>query len=385
MKVVHRNLVDITISSLIFKFGSGLIGVFLPLILINEGLEIWQVCLFYAAYGTFKITVNYPIFRTINKYGARYGLVFGYTASAMYMFALSAFISSGTWWMLYIAAMMMAVMNSFLWNSTHLHISQAMDSSRKSRDLAVIANLSRIVGIISPIAGGLLAVMLGTSWLTAIAATVALMSLIPIIRIGQIGEKQGLAKELRYSMKYAPKRDLIANSGFNAHTLVGVMVWPIYFAIFIPSFTQIGYIDAISTAVAVIILHVTAKRSDSGKSYRVLTEGTAMSSIVHIGRMFANSNPVVITVISSFYDVALSYQQNPWTSIYYAHAKKYGIAYILSMEIAGDLTYVLMWGLLGAVAYATQSSAFFFVAFNLAAITAWLSLLVTKDKQNVAT
>lgn len=253
-----------------------------------------------------------------------------------------------------------------------------MDASRKSRDLALIANLSRIVGIAAPIIGGTLAVTLGTGWQTAIAAGVTILAIVPIWGIHRLGEHR-VVKGLRYSTRYAPKRDLIANAGYNANTLVGVMVWPIYLAVFIPSFSQIGYIDAISTAVAVVVLQVIAKRGDSGKTYRVLGEGTAFSSLVHIGRIFASSNPITITVISSLYDIALSYQQNPWVSIYYAHAKKRGIAYILSMEIAGDVTYVLLWGLFGATAYLTQTNIFFFIAFNIAAITAWLTMFITKD------
>ncbi len=355
-----------------------MIGVFIPLILLNEGLRLWQVCAFYIGYGLFKLTLNYPIFKVINRRGPIAGLTVGNVAGAIYLLSIAGYTSTGAPEYLYLSALMLAVMNSFLWNSQHLHISTAMDESRKSRDLAMIANLGRLAGILSPLIGGAIAVTLGGGWLASLAAVVTLLSIVPLLRLEPRSSHIPEA-DLKYSMAYAPVRDLVGNVGFNAHTLVGVMVWPLYLAVFIPSFSKIGYIDAISTAVAVVVLHFTARRSDNGKNYNVLVEGTAMSSVVHMARVFASSNPFTITLISSFYDIALSYQANPWTSIYYAHAKKRGIRYILSMEIAGDLAYVAVWGVLGAIAYATESNAFFNVAFAIAAVAAWLVLLISRD------
>lgn len=384
MKLIHKNLVSITTSSLIHTVSAGLVGVFLPLILLNNGLQLWQMCGFYVAYGLFKLLVNYPVFLIINNKGPIFGLSLGYIASAVYFVFISSYISTDQPLLLAGASLFMAVMNSFLWNSSHLHISKAMEESRKSRDLAMISNITRVITIFVPLVGGFLAVTFGSFWLTVIAGVISLLAIIPMVSSGtSVGFSHQSLNNLKYGFSGAPKRDLFANASFNSHTLVGVMVWPIYLAVFIPSFSHIGYIDAISTAVAVIVLYFTAKRSDKGKSHTVLFEGTAMSSATHLCRIFASNNPFVITLISSFYDVALSYQLNPWVSIYYGHAKKRGLSYILSMEIAGDLAYVLTWGLLGLVAFMTKSTVFFFVAFNLAAVIAWTTLLITKDRKTV--
>lgn len=386
MKIIHKNLVRITLSSLIYTVSGGLVGVFLPLILLGNGLQLWQMCGFYVIYGVFKILLNYPVFLVINRRGPIFGLSAGYAASAAYFVFLSSYIASDNILLLVCASLCMAIMNSFLWNSSHLYISKAMEESRKSRDLAMISNITRVITIFVPLIGGLLAVTIGSFWLTFIAAVISMLSIIPMISFG--GSKNFSHEPvngLKYGFSGAPKRDLVANASFNAHTLVGVMVWPIYLAVFIPSFTQIGYIDAISTAVAVIVLYFTAKRSDKGKSHKVLIEGTAMSSIVHLSRVFASNNPFTITLISSFYDVALSYQLNPWVSIYYGHAKRRGLSYILSMEIAGDIAYIFTWGLLGVVAFATKSTVFFLVAFNFAAVVAWATLFITKDSKSTPT
>ena len=120
MKIIHKNLVRITLSSLIYTVSGGLVGVFLPLILLGNGLQLWQMCGFYVIYGVFKILLNYPVFLVINRRGPIFGLSAGYAASAAYFVFLSSYIASDNILLLVCASLCMAIMNSFLWNSTSL-------------------------------------------------------------------------------------------------------------------------------------------------------------------------------------------------------------------------------------------------------------------------
>lgn len=379
-KIIHGDLVGITWSKIIASVGKDLVVVFIPLLLLSNGLELWHVCAFYVAYALFKLAVNYPSARLINHYGARLGLIVGTASTAIFMALLTWYVTVPSQvWLLIPMALSMSVQNSFMWNSEHLFISRAMSMERKSRDLATMESLRRIVGVVTPMAGGFIAALAGQAWLTGIAAVIVALALIPVWRIDRLAGGHVKDENLRYSLKFAPWRDVVANFGFNAHTLVGVMVWPIYLAVFVPDFRDIGIITTIASLIAVVVLQVAGKRGDKGKSYQVLVEGTAGSSVVHIVRILASSNPVVITIISALYDVVLGYQQNPWASLYYAHARKGGINYIMSMEIMGDIAYMVMFGALGIVAYFTGDNTFFAVAFGVAAVVAWLCLLMRRE------
>lgn len=378
-KIIHGDLVGITISKLIASVGRGLVVVFIPLLLLDKGMALWQVCGFYVCYSVCKLLVNYPSALLINQRGARLGLLVGTTAAASFMVVMSVYIAAPSLGLVVVMALLMALQNSFCWNSEHLYISRAMSMERKSRDLATIESCMRIAGIATPALGGLIVVTTSQLWLTIIAAAILFLSLVPIWRIDRLAGGHRRDSELKYSLRSAPTRDTIANFGFNAHTLVGVMVWPMYMAVFISNFSSIGLIATIASLIAVIVLQVVAHRADKGQVYRVLVEGTAGSSVVHVLRVAASSNPVSIAVIAALYDIVLGYQQNPWASLYYAHARKGGINYIMSMEIAGDLAYVVMWGVLGLVAFFVPGTTFFTVAFGLAAVLAWLCLFMRKE------
>lgn len=307
------------------------------------------------------------------------GLIVGLSATALFMMLLTWYVATGQMWLLLGMAISLAIQNSCTWNSEHVHISRVMDESRKSRDLAIIESMLRAVAIFTPMLGGFIVAYFGQVWLTAIASVLVLTAIIPIWRLDTLAGGHVPIKKLRYDLRHAPLRDMIANFGYHGHSMVGVLVWPIYLAVFIPNFRDIGIITTVASLIAVILLLIAGKRGDNGKSYKVLVEGTAASSGVHIIRILASSNPVVVTIISALYDVALTYQQNPWTSLYYAHSRKGGINYIMSMELVGDLAYVVVWSLLAVIAYFMGDSVFFTAAFGFAAAIAWLCVLVRKE------
>lgn len=380
-RLLHKDLISITLSRMLAGFGGGLVGVFIPLLLLNKGLLLWQVCAFYAGYAIIKLLINYSVVRAINRFGARLGLICGYSSKTFFMVLLTLYIVSGIIWLLPIMALAMALQNAFLWSSEHLHISRVMDETRKGRDMAMMASLNRIIGIITPFIGGLIAVSLGQFWLVVIAAIAVSLAIVPVWHIDKLGGGHKQTDNIKYSLKSAPTRDVIANFGFNAHAAVGIMVWPIYLAVFIPDFHSIGIISTVAAILAIVVLQFAGSRGDKGKAHAVLTEGTALSSVVHIIRIFATNNPFIITFISALYDIALDYQFNPWVSLYYSHTRQKGMNYILSMEIAGDVAYVTLWGTLGIVSYLSGNNLFFAVAFTGAAMLTWLCLLITPENK----
>lgn len=378
-RLIHKDLVSVTQSMLLANAGRTLIEIFVPLLLMRNGFELWHVCLFYVGYAFAKLLVNYPSILLINARGAGVGLTFSYASLGAYLLVLTLYVSDIAAWLIYTAPVFLALTNAFLWNSNHLFISRAMDARRKSRDLAMMDSLRRVTDIATPMIGGFIAAWAGQGWLTVVAMFVVLLAIIPVRHIDKLAGGHQRVEKVEYNLRHAPRRDLIANFAFNVHVMIGNMLWPIYLAVMLPKFESIGTITTIAAIVTFVFLFSAGKRGDQGKNHRVLLEATALSSAGHLLRFFATT-PFSITAITAFYRTALSYQVIPWTSLYYAHTRKRGINYIMSMEIVGDISYVIVWSLLGIVAYATQGMQFFNLAFIGAALIAWLCLLMTKEK-----
>jgi hypothetical protein len=377
-KILHADLVSMMSFRITSLISIKLVAVFVPLLMLEKGLEVWQVCAFYAGYTTCKLGLDFPSAWFINRYGARCGLVVDALCVTVFMVTLTGYILSGTTRLLCVMALMMAIQHAFLFKAQYLHISRAMDEKRTSRDLATMESILRLISAVVPFIGGVIAASLGRWWLTAIAAMFAAASLIPAWRLDTFGGGHQRADKLSYRLRGAPVGDLIANAGYSLHSSVVWFVCPIYLAVSIASPHAIGMITAFGTLVAIVVLRIAGKRGDGGHGSRVLIEGAATSSVMHLVRMAATSNPLALAIIGALQDVAGGYQSNSWLGFYCAHARKGGLNYLLAMEVVAALTSALMWSACAAIAYFTGDESFFVIVFGVAAVAVWLTTFIRR-------
>ena len=384
---LQENLFGLTASLSIFGFANGMVGIFIPLVLIENGAEVWQVAVFYAVAALVKLCINYPVARyVIESRGVHVALGLGYLAAIAQLAFLQGFVSSSNVWLLVGAAIGMALTYSCIWISQHLHISTVMENSTKSSSVATMESINQVAGVAAPAIGGLIGGLFGPTWLLVAAALVLATSFIPLPMVGRLHQEHTADAErssLRYSLSGAPKRDLFANFSFNIETVVGVLVWPIFLAVQVGTYREIGYISTAAALVAVITLYIAGRRGDAGKDRRVLFEGALISSSINVVRLFASST-AALTAITAAYRGSLAYGQNAWVSNYYAHAKRRGAPYVMSMEIMCDVSHALLWSILAYVSYHFSSDTLFVTAFTIAAFAAWGCLAITNQHKKPA-
>lgn len=377
---LQKELVSVSLALNLFRLGSGMVGVFIPLVILRSGGQLWMIALFYLIYAFTKLCINYSAMKLILKRGAHVGLGLGFLFGVLQLFFILGYSISEIAVLLILSAASLAVMNAFVWNAQHLFISKVMDNITKSSNIATIEIAGKSLDVIGPIIGGLIGLYLGSSWLLIVASLIIVSTFIPLWNMGKLSIQKE-KNTIKYNLSGAPTRDLTANFCFNVETTIGVMFWPIYLAIALKTFASIGAIAAIAAFASIITAWAAGHRGDKGHDRSVLKQGVTIVSIVNIARIFAYT-PLTIGVVSSVYQSALAYLQNSWTSTYYYHAKNKGPQYIISMEIACDLAYVVVWGvLLSVILASSNASIFFIVAFIIAAIAAWGCLLISRQSK----
>ena len=186
-------------------------------------------------------------------------------------------------------------------------------------------------------------------------------------------------RHIRYSLSYAPKRDLIANFAFNTHTAIGGLVWPIYLALALSTINAIGIVTTLGALLAAVALLFIGSRNDRIGTHNVLAEGSRLTFFSHMLRLVP-ATIATVTFINVVWSLALRYQLNPWTSTYYSHTREKGMNYILSMEIACDIAYVVTFVATFALIYLLGQQVGFMLLFVSAAFMSLLCNLITPAK-----
>ncbi len=379
--VLHKNLVNITTANTLSNFGGALIEVFVPILLIKQGLTLVDVAAFYLAYSVIKLIVNYQATRLTNRFGARPSLVIARLAYIMYLLCLIVITSGGPIDLVWPMAGLLAFTNAFQLSAQHIHLSRVIDMKHKGQDIARIEAINMIAMSIAPAFTAVLALVFSVSWPLYMAIGFILLSMYWLRSIDEEAGGYRRGERLKYSLSYAPKRDLVANFAHNFHSAIGGLVWPMYLALVLPHIQSIGIVTTVGSFVAVIFLLFIGNRNDNIGTHRVLGEGSVATFCAHLLRLIPAS-VLTISVVNVVWQLASRYQQNPWTSTYYAHTREKGIGYILSMEIANDLAYVVLFVSVLVALYVFGYQIGFMVLFVLAAFASLVCTKITPAAAN---
>lgn len=382
--ILHKDLVDITIANTLRSFGGALVEVFVPLLLLKHGLSLLGVSLFYVVYAVVKLVINYPSMRFTNRFGARPSLIIGRAAYIVYLLCLAAIVQTGRSELAWVMAVAMAFTNAFQWNAEHAFVSRAINMERKGKDIARIESITMMACSIAPAVAAGIAMVLGTSWPLYVAVACIVGSIFWLRKLDNTAGGHKQQQNIGYSLRHAPKRDLLANFAFNIHTAIGNLVFPIYMALVLSNIQSIGTVATIGSVGAAVFLMFIGNRNDSVGTAKVLREGSLATFGAHLLRLVPASTASV-AVINIVWLLALRYQQNPWTSTYYAHTRKQGMSYILSMEIACDIAYVALFIAVFAILALCGYQLGFAIIFILAAVVSLLCTCITPADEPKAT
>lgn len=374
-KLLDHNLKDITVATTLVRFGEALVAVFIPLLLLQSGLSLAEVCLFYVAYAVAKLLINYPAMLITNRWGARISLVMSNVFKAIQL-VLLVMVVNGELQFVWAVAVLTSLYTAFAWNACHLHVSRIIDNARKGQDVATIESVGIFASSIAPAVAAVLSVTFSSSAPLIVAIAFILLSNYWLRHLDSAGEGHQRVSELNYSLKYAPRRDVIANIFHNAQGIMGKDAWAIYLAITLATIQSIALVTTAAALISAVFLIFIGMRNDKKGTHKVLKEGAASVAITHLLRLIP-ANIITITFINTAWAFTSKYQRNPWVTTYYSHTRQKGINYILSMEIGCDIAYLITFGLVFALVTMLGAGAAFPILFILGAIAALGTTLIT--------
>jgi DHA1 family inner membrane transport protein len=176
---VRRLTVHVAISSL----ATALSSVFSVVFLVRAGLTPTQIFLATAAFFVVRLVTRPIVLAVAPIMGVRRALIWGviFTAVSCPMlapvngvgFALAAYIAVG------------ALGQAFYWTCFHIFFSAHSDSERRGSQLGFLQMLGALAALIGPAIGGVLLTRFGPWVAFGIAGLVALLSALPLLRIGE--------------------------------------------------------------------------------------------------------------------------------------------------------------------------------------------------------
>ena len=378
-KVTFSELSEMYIAGLLKNFAAGLIGVFIPLYLLNNGYPIQMIFVYYSLVYFFLLPIDYLSAKLTARFGPKHVMRVGF----FFQFLTAVLLSQIK--ILPAPILLIPLFHAFsaglYWTPYHVDLSKIKHNNHSGKELGWLQLMERIGGIIGPLSGGVLASRFGGSALFyAAAAVLAFAVVVLMLSKEPIQTKQKLVFKNLFTMK--EWRNSLSYMALVSENSMTVILWPTYLAVVvfpIDPYVKIGLVASISVGVAASVALPLGRVLDKVNGSVMLKLGTTVNGIIHIGRLFATNLGLATAVAASNEPNTLVYRM-AYLKGFYDDADNYPgqrIAYIAKSEIIAHFFCLLIWTSIAVVSIYVAEQTVFIIGFIIAAL---LSLLIQSQK-----
>jgi hypothetical protein len=379
---IQRSLLHIAQAQAVYRLSINMVGVFIPFVILKHGGALWMVAGYYLLRSALKLIINFWFVKLIRHYGAHFGLGFGYVFAALQLASVLGFASTSHPIFLIFGAVSLGLADTFGDNSRHMYISQAMEITSRSSSMATMEIMGQTADMIGPLIGAVVGEIFGTNWLLIVALIILGFSIVPLKKMGPM-LKFDESTPLHFGFRGAPVKDLFADFCFVADEAVCLLLWPVYLAVILGNYIDIGTVTVIAGLAAIITVWVAGHRGDKGQDKSVLKQGAAGMSLANVLRIAALT-PFSIAAVNILYQSSQEYTLNALNSTTYSHMKREGLQYYSAMQFVTDIAYTSVWAILFTVLLISNDvKAFFTTAFILAAVSIWGVILIAPHRKSL--
>ena len=358
------------IAGFLKMFAGGLVGVFIPLYLLKNDFSIQSVFFYYMLLYLFAIVFDVISAELTARFGPKHVMRLGFFLQFVTALLLSQLHSLPL--PLLTLTFVHAAAASFYWLPYHVDFSKIKHVKHSGKEISWLHTMEKIGGMLGPLAGGVLATFFGGVVLFYVAALVLAIA-VAILMLSP--EPTQTKQKLSYAHLFTWKdwRTTTSNAAFVAENSLSMLIWPIFLAAVIFSsdgYLKIGSIASVSVVLAMFAALPLGRVLDHHKGFRMIRFGTALNSLIHVGRMFVTSYGGAVVVAALNEPNTLVYRL-AYLKGYYDTADDFPgqrIAYIARNEISAHIVCFALWTALTLIAGSFSARIVCLVGFGVAAV-----------------
>lgn len=329
-------LAEVYTSMSIRSFGIGIIGIFVPVFLYKNGVNLQNIFYFYTIFFLLRPLATYSSSFLVGRIGPKHSIA---ASNILFIIFLLFLITFPTYnWPLVLLAFWFTIANGLFFLAYNTDFSKIKSVKNGGKELGWLYIFERVGSALGPVVGGLLATLVSPLATIGLAIVILMISLIPLfltkepVRINQ----QIIYRGFKWKNHIW---DYVSMSAFNIENTATITMWPLLIGVFIftdDTYAKLGAVFGFAMVVSMFSAWIFGKVIDGKKGKILVDYGTIINAITHIIRPFitAAGGAVAISIINE--PTTLSYRM-PLTKGYYDAADSepgYRIVYFAVADLA---------------------------------------------------
>lgn len=298
-------------------FARNLVELFIPIMLYKFGYDIKDVIFYLLMMNVFSLIMSYPSTMFSNKFGNKAFTVVGVIAFAVLQILL------GNMWMgnsyLLCIGFLFALYRRGYWMPRRYYNLKVMGKNNISSSYSIITIVNQLGIVISSYIGSLVLDFLSIDYLIVIAIILFLLSLLPI-HFMEFEHKETNSKiEVLKTMLSIPKRDLFMFATYEIWYIVKFL-FPIYLFLYVKeTYQTVGILSLITNLATMIFAYFYGKKINKDKNFLKLS--IFLICLVYFLKL--NVFGVLLVVISFIEGIVCKMYEISVQKEFYALSKKF--------------------------------------------------------------
>jgi len=319
-----------------------LIGVFIP-VFIFQTTRSWDSLIFYYLVCSLTtIGLVIPVAKLINKIGPDAAIAFGAITQFANLILLIKLQDSQSY--LFWAAILSGITTPLHWQSYHLAFSRECTRKKLTSQLAKNAIAGRAASAVAPLAGGIIATIMGFSGLYLVAGVILVVSIIPVFfdQYNQKGSEVSWEK-IKTTLQIKKLRPIwFGYFGSGIESAVYAIFWPLFLYFSFNNLEKIGLLSTISILISILVTGYIGKNGHQ-KEKRFFNFGLATSLPSWIIRGVFSSF-LILTFIDTVYLLTTQFIWIPVGAITYRWGRREARSFFIlrSIMIQSGLVFALL-------------------------------------------
>jgi len=374
-----RDLVALYTSRTLMRISLGVLGVFLPIFFFQEfGYDLQLVIAIYTSVFGLHLLLTPISARLLSTLGTRRMLMLGMVFAIFSIMALYYFPEMPEYaTVAYI--FFVAVYRALYWVPYHVDFSNALDTSMRGRQLAILRNVASVVLVAVPMVGGFIITASGFSTVFLFSIVIMVISLIPLWFISHTYERYswGYVDTFMHLFARGNRPILLAHAANGAQGAVITIFWPIYVFILLDQrFAVLGIIASLTIVVVMALRTLVGRLFDTWSHKRMLVVGVVLATTGWVSKLFVQT-PLEVFMADSYHNFGRTVNSLSFDATTYEQSAdngRYVDEYTALKEMALSVGRIVMLLLIAALVAVFDLR----VAFVLAAVVALFMLILNK-------
>lgn len=347
-EIGYDELSELYIGMMFRSFALSIIGVFIPLYLLELGYPVVSILTLFAWHYTFRIIIDYLTGRTVVTIGPKHTILVSYFFQIL-MLAMFLTLPQFKWPFPFLG-LVWGIANSLFWLAYHVDFSKIKHVEHGGKEVGIANIVMRAGYAVGPVVGGVLATIFGAQYTFLIAALVLFIGLIPLLSTAE-----PVKTHRRLDFGGINFRDLKMNivvfTSMCIDDMANAFYWPLFLSLFVLgglAYAELGAISTVSMLVSITAARLIGQMTDKHRGRALYQAGILSVAATYLGRPLATGVRYALG-LSVVYEVVSVGYNLPFYKGLYDEADRYGehrIEFITILEMIGSvIRAVIAWTL----------------------------------------